>query len=127
MISKFTGMQAPVSLDTVPKLDTFLRFDDAITAPLHGFRDVHDYYSRSSSRQFLRYIRVPTLIIHARDDPFLTPDAIPGPGEISEEIRFELSKHGGHVGFISGKNPFKPVYWLEQRIPTFIREVIGES
>jgi len=127
IISKFTGMQAPVSLDNIPEMDTFMRFDDAVTAPLHGFRDVNDYYTRSSSRQFLRNIKVPTLIIHAQDDPFLTPDAIPGADELSGEIRLELSKHGGHVGFISGSNPFKPVYWLEQRIPVFIREAIGES
>jgi hypothetical protein len=102
-----------------------MRFDDAITAPLHGFQDVHDYYTRSSSRQFLKNIRVPTLIIHAQDDPFLTPDAIPAAKELSGEISFELSKRGGHVGFISGNNPFKPAYWLEQRIPEFIQEVIG--
>jgi len=124
IMSKFTGMQAPLALNKIPHLDTFMRFDDAITAPLHGFKDVHDYYSRCSSRQFLRNIRIPTLVIHAQDDPFLTPDAIPDPGEMSEELRFELSKHGGHVGFISGNNPLKPVYWLEQRIPAFIREVI---
>ena len=125
IISKFTGRQAPLPLDRVPDLDTFMRFDDAITAPLHGFQDVHDYYTRSSSRQFLKNIRVPTLIIHAQDDPFLTPDAIPAAKELSGEISFELSKRGGHVGFISGNNPFKPAYWLEQRIPEFIQEVIG--
>jgi hypothetical protein len=127
IIDKFTGKQAPVPLGKISNLNTFMRFDDAVTAPLHGFKDVHDYYSRSSSRQFLKNISVPTLIIHAYDDPFLTPDAIPGADELSGQIRLELSKHGGHVGFVSGNIPFRPVYWLEQRIPEFIRELIDGS
>lgn len=127
IISKFNGTRSPIALDKVHELDTFVRFDDAVTAPLHGFKDANDYYFRCSSRRFLRNITVPTLIIHARDDPFLTPDAIPDAQELSGKIRFELLKHGGHVGFISGNNPFKPVYWLEQRIPAFIREVTGDS
>ena len=122
IISKFTGKQAPVPLHSIRQLNTFTLFDDAVTAPLHGFSDVQDYYSRSSSRQFLKNITVPTLIIQALDDPFLTPEALPGPDELSTAIRFELSEHGGHVGFIGGDVPFQPVYWLEQRIPAFIKE-----
>ena len=65
------------------------------------------------------------MIVHAQDDPFMTPEGIPGVDELSGDIRFELSNHGGHVGFVGGVNPFKPVYWVEQHILKFIEEVIG--
>lgn len=124
LISKFKGMDAPVALENITCLNTFMRFDNFITAPLHGFRDAADYYTRSSSRQFLKNIRIPTLILHAQDDPFMTPEGIPGVNELSGDIRFELSRHGGHVGFVGGINPFKPVYWVEQRITEFIEEIL---
>ena len=118
--SKFKHMQAPVCLDNINHLNTFYQFDDQITAPLHGFEDVHDYYKKSSSRQYLKNIKIPTLILHAADDPFMTVDAIPDDDELSKHIQLELSRHGGHVGFISGKYPWSPVYWLEQRIIHFL-------
>ena len=123
--SKFSQLSPPVSIDDISNLNTFRRFDGAVTAPLHGFKDADDYYLRSSSRQYLKNIRVPTLVIHAKDDPFMTPEAIPENNELSEQVKFELSDHGGHVGFVSGKNPFEPVYWLQQRIPEFICDVMN--
>lgn len=99
---------------------SFWHFDDAVMAPLHGFRDVHDYYGRSSSRQFLRNIAVPTLVIHAHDDPLMSPDVLPHPGELSSSVRFELCRQGGHVGFIEGGTPRAPRYYLERRIPDFL-------
>lgn len=122
--SKFKGRDAPVALDNIAGLNTFMLFDNFITAPLHGFRDAADYYACSSSRQFLKNISIPTLVIHAEDDPFMTREAIPAADELSAYIRFELSKHGGHVGFVSGNNPMRPVYWLDQRIPEFIEEIL---
>ncbi len=106
----------PVALHRLPELQSFHAFDDAVTAPLHGFRDVADYYRRSSSKPFLKHIRVSTLILQARDDPFLPAAALPVAGELSESTTLELSEYGGHVGFVSGNNPLRPVYWLEQRI-----------
>jgi hypothetical protein len=97
-------------------LRSFRAFDDAVTAPLHGFSGVDDYYSRSSCKQFLHTIGIPTLILQARDDPFLPEDALPRESELSPAVTLELSAHGGHVGFVSGHNPAAPVYWLEQRI-----------
>lgn len=105
-----------VPLQKLSRLKTFRQFDDAITAPLHGFRDVDDYYSQSSSRPYLRHIDVPVLIIHALDDPFLPSDAIPKDAELSHAVTLELSRHGGHVGFVSGDNPLAAQYWLEGRI-----------
>ena len=111
-----------VPLERLHELRTFRQFDDQITAPLHGFRDVDDYYTQSSSKQFLRYIHTPTLIIQAKDDPFLPADALPRESELAAAVTLELASHGGHVGFISGTNPLNPQYWLEQRILRFLAE-----
>jgi uncharacterized protein len=120
MKAKYHERKPPISLDKVDSLNTFRLFDNQITAPLHGFRDVDDYYDRSSSRQYLKYINTPTLILHALDDPFMTTAAIPEDNELSEKVCLELSDKGGHVGFIDGKYPWRANNWLEQRIPDFL-------
>jgi uncharacterized protein len=107
-------------LGDLSKIQSFWQYDDRVVAPLHGFKDVHDYYQRASSRQFLHAIRVPTLVIQATDDPFMTKDVIPDISELSASTQLEVTEAGGHVGFISGNNPFKPIYWLDQRIPEFL-------
>jgi hypothetical protein len=91
-----------------------------VTAPLHGFKDAADYYQRASSRQFLKSIAVPTLIVHATDDPFMTPDCVPTEAELSEEIILEISPYGGHVGFITGDIPGWGEYWLEKRVIEYL-------
>jgi predicted alpha/beta-fold hydrolase len=117
----------PVSLRQLSKLRSFHQFDDAVTAPLHGFHNVDDYYSRSSSRQFLRNIHTPTLILQARDDPFLPASALPADSELGPGVTLELSEHGGHVGFVSGSRPGQPVYWLEQRILQALQERLRDN
>ncbi len=114
--------QLPASLNDMRRLRDFYAFDDRITAPLHGYAGVHDYYARASCRQYLQTIRVPTLILHAGDDPFLLPEAIPTAAELSASITLELSPRGGHVGFIAGAYPWRAEYWLERRIPAFLAE-----
>jgi len=94
-------------------------FDQMITAPVNGFRDANDYYQQASGREVLKQITTPCLIIHASDDPFLCHKNTTAVTTLPKQITFEISARGGHVGFISGKNPFKPQYWLEQRIPEF--------
>lgn len=118
--SKFTGRNTTLPLDRLDRIQTFYQFDDAITAPLHGFSCADDYYTRSSSRQYLHSIRVPTLLIHARDDPFMTLASIPDKNELPDNVMLEVSNHGGHVGFVSGRYLWKPVYWLEQRIINYL-------
>ncbi|MFZ0486001.1 MAG: hydrolase [Arenicellales bacterium] len=113
-------MPYPIDEHTLSRCGTFEEIDTCLTAPLHGFVDAHDYYRQSSCRRFLPAIRTPTLIIHARNDPFMTPAVIPGPEELSGSTRLELSRSGGHCGFVSGLSPFKPRYWLDERIPDFI-------
>lgn len=102
------------------RLDSVRTFDDRITAPLHGFANAEDYYTRSSSRQFLKKVEVPTLIIHARDDPFMTEAVLPAPAELAPAVTLELSRSGGHVGFVGGRSPLAPDYWLETRVPEFL-------
>jgi predicted alpha/beta-fold hydrolase len=122
---KYSRRPSPVDLHRVSRCRNFWEFDDQVTAPLHGFRDVHDYYARSSSRQYLHGIETPTLIIHAGDDPFMTPALIPQPHELSPSTELELSPQGGHVGFIQGPWPWRSRYWLEHRIPEFLRTRLG--
>ena len=121
------GKHADILPSSVSNLDAFRcfwTFDENITAPLHGFPHVHAYYREASSRQYLTNIVTPTLIIHALDDPFMTPEVLPGIDELSEAITLELSSKGGHVGFIKGLIPGMPIYWLDQRIPEYLSEYL---
>ncbi|MDH5184160.1 MAG: hydrolase [Gammaproteobacteria bacterium] len=108
-------------LPDLNRMRNFYQFDDGVTAPLHGFTGAMDYYQQNSSRQFLKSIRIPTLILHAKDDPFLLQEDIPETNELSDTVQLELSPHGGHVGFVGG-TIFSPQYWLEPRIAAFLQE-----
>ena len=114
----------PFDVGQVDMLNTFREFDDHITALLHGFEGVDDYYSRSSCGQYLRDIHIPTLILHAKDDPFSSVEAIPSVNQLSPRTILELSAHGGHVGFVQGMFPGREEYWLEKRIPEFISQYL---
>jgi predicted alpha/beta-fold hydrolase len=103
------------------RLRSFREFDDAVTAPMHGFQGAQDYYDRSSSRQFINRVEIPTLVLHAADDPLMHSGVIPPLEERSAQVRFEVSPHGGHVGFVSGSWPWSARYWLEERIPEFLQ------
>ncbi len=124
---KVGRMSLPVGPLDIESLTTFRRFDDAVTAPLHGFDGVEDYYRRCSSRQFLDRIVTPTLILHATDDPFMTCDVVPDEDELGPGVALELSENGGHVGFVTGKWPWSAHYWLETRIPDFLDERLARS
>lgn len=109
--------------DKINQLNSFWKFDDLVTAPLHGFAGVNDYYAKSSAKQYLKQIKKPSLILLALDDPFMTKNIIPEEMELSSNTQLELSQHGGHVGFISG-SVLNPVFWLEERIPEYLSEFI---
>ena len=109
-------------LNALESYRCFWTFDHYITAPIHGFASVHDYYREASSRRYLANIATPTLILHAEDDPFMSPKVIPKVEELSPEVRLELSQKGGHVGFVAGHIPGKGIYWLDQRIPKHFQE-----
>ncbi|MBX6362672.1 MAG: hydrolase [Gemmatimonadetes bacterium] len=113
-------LDGQVDLDRVRGARTFREFDDAATAPLHGFADADDYYARSSSARFLERIRVPTLLLHSRDDPFLPEEAIPWAAiRANPCLHAVITDEGGHVGFIGG-TPFRPKFWAEEEAARFL-------
>jgi len=106
---------------------TFAEIDDAVTAPLHGFSSKDEYYDKCSSAAFLPHIRVPTLIINSLDDPFMTPAAVPPVTDIPESVSIELSNRGGHIGYIDGGPPWRPSFYLPDRIIDFLDSHVGDS
>lgn len=108
-----------IDLTNIDKLKTLREFDDAYTAPIHGFKDAIHYYNECSSIRFVKNITIPTLIINAKNDPFLSDDCYPF--ELLKDhpyVTFECPERGGHVGFIQlGKNG---LYWSEARATAFI-------
>ncbi|MGC3963870.1 MAG: hydrolase [Rhodocyclaceae bacterium] len=93
-------------------------FDDAYTAPMHGFADAHDYWRRASSKPLLRGVAVPTLIINARNDPFMPPEVLPQRHEVSPMVELDQPAEGGHVGFVGGSFPGH-IDWLPRRLLDF--------
>ncbi|MEZ5277192.1 MAG: alpha/beta fold hydrolase [Opitutaceae bacterium] len=108
-----------IDLSGIDSMRTFREFDGCYTGPLHGFRDADDYWTRCSSRQFLPAIRVPTLLVNARNDPFLSPECFPeGEDAVNPALRLEFPDTGGHVGF-PGKEP-DDRGWKENRAIQFL-------
>jgi len=100
-----------LDLERIMKSRTFREFDDAATAPLHGFRDANDYYARSSSLGYLSKITTPVLCISAADDPFLPREALErARAAASPSVHFVTTPHGGHVGFVGESM----TYWAEE-------------
>ncbi|RDK92627.1 hypothetical protein C8D90_10317 [Enterobacillus tribolii] len=116
----------PLDLPALNRIRRLREFDDAITSRLHGFSDAVDYYRRCSAMPLLPQIKVPTLIIHAKDDPFMTPDVIPQPGSLPSNIEYQLTEFGGHVGFVGGSLK-QPQMWLEQRIPAWLAPYLEQK
>lgn len=106
-------------LDELQGLRSFYEFDDRITGPLHGFSDAQDYYTRCSAYRYMHNIRVPTLVLHAKDDPFMSPDIVPTAEQISPAVTIELSEKGGHVGFLHGP-VWRPRFWVNERIAVLL-------
>lgn len=120
VVRKFDRHTAAFDWQRAMDATTFAEFDDAVTAPLHGFDGKNDYYDRCSAVNYLGNILKPTLIINAIDDPFMTPEVIPGAERLSDEVTLEVADAGGHVGFISGGTPWSPQYYLPGRILSFL-------
>jgi predicted alpha/beta-fold hydrolase len=93
-------------------------FDDVVTAPLHGFDGADDYWRRASAKPLLRGIGVPTLLLNARNDPFLPAHGLPQGHEISSSVTAEFPHEGGHVGFVTGSLPGR-LDWLPLRLLHF--------
>jgi len=129
MARKLPQIEKKISLtpEQLMGIDDLLEFDNQVTAPLHGFENAHDYYRQASAMPYLKNIAVPTLIIHSKDDPMLSIKAVPRVENISEYVTLRISEKGGHVGFISGKNPFKPIFWLEHVVPHYFGQHVFNS
>lgn len=121
---KHRHMQHPLAHAVARMPASFREFDNAYTAPLHGFADVRDYYRRASCKSKLHRIRTPVLILQAADDPFNRPTSLPAADELSDCVTLELSAGGGHVGFVEGP-PWRPRYWLDRRIPEYIEQQLN--
>lgn len=111
----------PMDLENLDRIKNFWDFDRWFTAKIYGFRDAEDYYEKSSSFHYLSRIKKNTLILHARNDPFLPLDAIPHPKDLPSPVQFELQQSGGHMGFVAGVWPWSPKYWLEERVPSYLQ------
>jgi hypothetical protein len=118
MLTKISQHGLNIDPAEILACSTFREIDDLYTAPIHGFKDADDYWTRSSSKPWLRRIQVPTLLINARNDPFLPASALPHDGEVSNSVTLEFQSSGGHVGFVSGEFPGK-LDWLPQRIADY--------
>ena len=109
---RFPGTLDPAAIRNA---GTLWRYDDCVTAPLHGFRDAADYYAQSSAGPRLRDIRLPVLVLNAANDPFLPAHFLPSPGDVGADVELDIQAHGGHVGFVSGPPPGN-LDWLPQRV-----------
>lgn len=119
---KAQTLRLPIDLERALASRDFFDYDNAVTAPLNDFTDAGDYYARSACGPFLKRIERPTLIIHAKDDPFMTPAIIPPTEKLAPQVTLELCERGGHVGFIGAGRAGLPYCWLEQRIPEFLQD-----
>jgi predicted alpha/beta-fold hydrolase len=109
---------------TSHRIRTLREFDNLYTAPIHGFRDAEDYWEKSSSRRYLEGIRVPVLLLNARDDPFLTLESLPyAEAAKNPRLFLEAPKSGGHVGFIDLASNFRR--WHESRSLEFLEQTAG--
>ena len=108
-----------VDVDAAWRARTFAEYDRVVTAPLHGFADALDYWTRASSGPYLGRIRRPTLLINARDDPFVPPETLPDPRTLPAGVVTEFVPCGGHAGFVEGP-PWRSRSWAERRAVEFL-------
>ena len=109
------------SLGALPRIRSIRAFDEAYTAPHHGFRNADDYYHRASAARVIDKITVPTLVITAADDPFVPPGPFKEPAVLrNRNITMKLLPHGGHCGFVEQAAGDYDGYWAEREIIGFV-------
>ena len=111
-LARYPGL---FDVDTMRRSCNLYEFDNVVTGPLHGYRDTNDYWTRGSSKPVLKNIALPTLIINARNDPFIPPESLPCTADISRHVTLEYPATGGHVGFVTGPFPGY-LHWLPERL-----------
>jgi len=118
VLAKIAMHRLDIDPRAVGVCSTFRAIDDLYTAPIHGFINADDYWTKSSSTPWLKCIQIPTLLINALNDPFLPASALPHDGEVSQSLTLAFPNYGGHVGFVSGRFPGS-LTWLPQNIFQF--------
>ena len=103
---------------------TFARYDRVVTAPLNGFRDEVDYWTRASSGPYLPRIRRPTLLLGAHDDPIVPSRTLPDARRLPPNVRIEFTARGGHAGFLEGRWPWRVGSWAERRAVEFLTSLL---
>jgi predicted alpha/beta-fold hydrolase len=115
MAQRFPGL---LDDERIRRVRTMYDFDEVVTSLLHGFDGATDYLRRASSKPWLGGIAVPTLVLNARNDPFVPEESLPGPDEVSRDVLLLQPEHGGHAGFLTGPFPGR-LDWLPQRLLDF--------
>jgi predicted alpha/beta-fold hydrolase len=118
VLAKIAMQRLDIDPRAVGLCSTFRQIDDLYTAPIHGFKDAVDYWTKSSSKPWLQHIQIPTLLINALNDPFLPVSALPADEDVSASVTREFPDSGGHVGFVAGAFPGS-LDWLPQRVADF--------
>src|SRR4029078_9211444 len=98
-------------------------FDERVTAPLHGFAGADDYWTRASSKPWLRDVAVPTLVLNARNDPFIPAQSLAHRAEVSDAVVLEQPATGGHAGFVTGRAPGR-LDWVPRRLTAFFADCV---
>ncbi len=120
LTDKLALLPDSMNLEDYHKLRTFPEFDNRFTAPIHGFKSAEDYYESCSSRQYFPNIKIPTLLVNALNDPFLSEECFPVPeAQKNPDFYLEMPQKGGHVGFAD--DFFKNIYYSERRAVDFIK------
>jgi len=117
-LARFPGLY---SEEKLRRVTTIHDFDDLVTAPLHGFKGVDDYWTRASSKPWLRGIVLPTLVLNALNDPFVPGASLPGPAEVGSSVTLDQPAGGGHVGFTGRPFPGSLDLFCD-RLLNFLRE-----
>jgi predicted alpha/beta-fold hydrolase len=115
MERRFPGL---IDVKRIARAKTMWEFDDAVTAPLHGFSGTADYWTRASSKPWLRDIALPTLVLNAKNDPFVPGASLPGAHEASKSVTLLQPNDGGHGGFATPPVPGN-IHWLAKRVTDF--------
>jgi uncharacterized protein len=133
----FLSTLIPKSIDKVkryPELGTveaiasckdFFDFDNRVTAPWHGFKNAEHYYAMSSAKPLLTSVQVPTLMIHAHNDPFMSGQHLPHAQAVSKHVTRLFTTHGGHVGFANGRSLRLGLDWLPRQCDAFFAQHTG--
>ena len=109
-----------IDMDVLRRARDLYDFDNLYTAPVHGFRDTMDYWTRASAKPLLGNVRVPHLVLNARNDPFVPAESLPRAGDVSAFVTLEQPEEGGHIGFTSGRFPGH-LRFLPARLEQFFR------